>query len=246
MSDAISQAAALIKKSSHTSAFTGAGISVESGIPPFRGEHGIWNKYDPKYLDIGYFYSDPIGSWKVIREIFYDHFNTAKPNRAHEVLAEMERRGFLEAVITQNIDNLHQEAGSQLVFEYHGNSQQLVCQECGATYKPEEVDMTEEIPRCKNEGYMLKPDFIFFGEGIPETAALGAIDQASKAEVFLVIGSTGEVMPACMVPHEAKRYGAKIIEINPEESLFTPAITDIHLRGRAAEVLESLAKELYG
>src|SRR5210317_1382092 len=123
----IQAAAMLIRKADHMTAFTGAGISVESGIPPFRGEGGLWDKYDPLMLDIGYFMEHPEESWKVIKEIFYDTFSEAKPNRAHKVLAAMEKAGLLKEIITQNIDNLHQEAGNNIVHEFHGNSRMLVC-----------------------------------------------------------------------------------------------------------------------
>src|SRR5665811_1498609 len=116
----LEEAAQIIKKSNYTIAFTGAGISVESGIPPFRGEHGLWNKYDPKVLDIEYYLENEEKCWFYIREIFYDFFAHAKPNKAHLVLAELEKMRLMKSVITQNIDNLHQEAGSKVVHEFHG------------------------------------------------------------------------------------------------------------------------------
>jgi NAD-dependent deacetylase len=109
--EAIHAAASLIRSARYLTAFTGAGISVESGIPPFRGPGGLWGKYDPRTLELDYFLADPARAWPVIREIFYDNFGKAKPNRAHEVLAAWEARGFLKCLITQNIDNLHSEAG---------------------------------------------------------------------------------------------------------------------------------------
>jgi len=127
----IEKAAKIIKSAKHVTAFTGAGISVESGIPPFRGDGGIWGKYDPKILDLPYFLANPLDSWIVIKEIFYEFFGKAKPNNAHKMLAEMESLGWLKAIITQNIDNLHQEAGSKNVIEFHGNSKILVCTNCG-------------------------------------------------------------------------------------------------------------------
>ncbi|MBE9512352.1 MAG: NAD-dependent deacylase [Bacteroidetes bacterium] len=241
----LNKAVSLLKQSSYTSAFTGAGISVESGVPPFRGENGLWNKYDPMVLDIDYFHSYPLESWKVIREIFYEFFEGAKPNKAHEVLAQMEKEKLLFAVITQNIDNLHQEAGSKVVYEYHGNAQKLVCTKCGKYYKPSEVDLNNLPPRCSRDNVILKPDFVFFGEPIPEKAREGSMVEAVNAEVFLVIGSTGEVMPACFVPQVAKKNGAVIIEINPEESQFTHSITDIYLKGKAAGIMEEIAKKLW-
>ncbi len=237
-------AAQWIRESKHTAAFTGAGISVESGVPPFRGPEGLWSRYDPMVLDISYFHAHPLEAWKVIREIFYDYFRDARPNRAHEVLARMEEKGLLSAVITQNIDNLHQDAGSRVVYEYHGNARELVCTRCGRLYDPSAMDLSVLPPCCPTDQAVLKPNFIFFGEPIPEQAASMAAYEARTADLFLVIGSTGEVMPACLVPQLAKQRGANIIEINPEESLFTPHITDLHLKGKAGEVLDRLAREL--
>jgi len=113
-STAVASATALIRGARHLTAFTGAGISVESGIPPFRGAGGLWSKYDPRLLELSYFLKHPEVSWPVLKDIFYDHFGAARPNRAHEVLAAWEARGLLKTVITQNIDNLHSVAGSCL------------------------------------------------------------------------------------------------------------------------------------
>lgn len=238
----IKESAELIKKSNYTIAFTGAGISVESGIPPFRGEHGLWNKYDPEVLDLSYYLNNSEKCWVYIREIFYDFFADAKPNKAHLVLAQMEKKGLLKSVITQNIDNLHQEAGSIVVREFHGNSKKLKCLKCGKKYNAIEFDFKNIPPRCLNDNEILKPDFIFFGEGIPQDAYADSFADAEKADVCLVIGSTGEVMPASYVPRTAKQNGATIIEINPEESIFTKSITDIHLKGKAGDILNILAK----
>ena len=245
MDNKIKEAAEIIIKSNYTIAFTGAGISVESGIPPFRGEHGLWNKYNPEVLDLQYFLANPETSWHFIREIFYDFFADTKPNPAHFVLAEMESRGILKSIITQNIDNLHQEAGSKTVHEFHGNSKTLICLKCGEQYRASEFDFKNIPPKCKNDEEILKPDFIFFGEGIPEQAYKNSFAEAEKADVCLVIGSTGEVMPASYVPQTAKQNGAVIIEINPEESSFTNHITDIHLKGKAGDILSELEKYLF-
>ncbi|MBN2519655.1 MAG: NAD-dependent protein deacylase, partial [Bacteroidales bacterium] len=138
----INEAANLIRHSSRTVAFTGAGISVESGIPPFRGENGLWSKYDPVFLDINYFHQYPEKSWPLIKEIFYDFFGEAKPNAAHYALAEMEQKNLLHSLITQNIDNLHQIAGSKQVYEFHGNSRNLICQKCLTYYTVQEIDLS--------------------------------------------------------------------------------------------------------
>ncbi len=234
----IEQVAKLLKKSDFAIAHTGAGISVESGIPPFRGEAGIWNRYDPQLLDLDYFMRKPEASWRAIREIFYDFFTDAKPNPAHIHLAKLESGGFVKAVVTQNIDDLHFKAGSKEVYEFHGNSQNLKCLECTHIIPANKANLDQLPPKCEKCGGLLKPDFIFFGEGIPAIAYQKSFEVARKADLVLVIGSTGEVMPACQVPREAKRNGAIIVEINPEDSAFTHQITDIHIKKEAGKAME--------
>lgn len=233
-----------MRNSNFTTAYTGAGISVESGIPTFRGDKGIWSKYDPKYLDIGHFYSSPSESWGVIKEIFFDFFGESTPNKAHLVLANLEKHGFISRVITQNIDNLHQEAGSHEVFEFHGNSKRIICLACLTLYRHGEVRLDHLPPTCPRCGGLLKPDFVFFGEAIPQLPLAAAYEAASLSDVFLVIGTTGEVMPANQIPFLARSQGAKIIEVNPSESYYTPRITDIFLQGEAGEVMELLERDL--
>ncbi len=237
----LDKAAKLIKNSEYTTAFTGAGISVESGIPPFRGPQGLWSKYDPIVLDIDYFKTNPLESWKVIKEIFYDFFGKAKPNAAHIALARLEKEGYVKNIITQNIDNLHQEAGSKTVYEFHGNSHTLVCTKCGKRFSINQIDFDNLPVRCDRCGGLVKPDFIFFGEGIPQVAYQASIEAAGSADVFLVIGTTGEIMPASQIPYMAKQNGAKIIEINPEPSNYTGSITDIFLKGKAGIIMPALA-----
>lgn len=245
METLIKEAAKIIKQSKFTIAFTGAGISVESGIPPFRGELGLWNKYNPEVLEIGYYLNNSAECWVSIREIFYDFFADAHPNKAHLVLAEMEAKGLLNSVITQNIDNLHFEAGNKVVHEFHGNSKKLKCLKCERIYDAAEFDFANIPPKCEDDGEVLKPDFIFFGEGIPPKAYSNSFADAEKANVCIIIGSTGEVTPASYIPRTAKQAGATIIEINPEESSFTNGVTDIHLKGKASEIMAKLANELF-
>lgn len=240
----IEKAAEIIQNGNHVTAFTGAGISVESGIPPFRGENGLWNKYNPRILDISYFKSNPEDSWRLIKEIFYDFFGKADPNRAHTGLAEMENEGYIDAIITQNIDNLHQEAGSNEVYEFHGNSRELVCTNCSNRTKATEIDLEQLPPRCEQCDNVYKPDFIFFGEAIPEPARTRSFQESEIADVFLVIGSTGEVVPASQIPFIAKRNGATIIEINTNHSNFTREITDVFLQGKASQMVDRLVEQL--
>jgi len=240
MQEAIAKAAALIKNARTLTAFTGAGISVESGIAPFRGTDGIWNTFDPKYLELTYFLNHPQESWQIIRQLFFENFERAGPNTAHKVLARLEAAGLLKAVITQNIDNLHTRAGSENVIEFHGNSRNLVCTRCSFT-TPVHAGLWENLPpACPDCRAILKPDFVFFGETIPEDAFTRSFVWANRSDVMLVIGSTGEVYPAASVPEHAKQAGAQIIEINPHPSGFTKRITDVFLQGKATEMMAAL------
>jgi len=240
----ISQAAQKIKDGSRTVAFTGAGISVESGIPPFRGPDGLWSRYDPQVLDLSYFQRHPADSWRVIKEIFYDFFGAAQPNPAHEALARLESAGILHGVITQNIDNLHQEAGSQDVIEFHGTSRRLTCLSCQQTLQFQSELFSTMPPSCPDCGGLLKPDFIFFGEGIPPQAYQRSQEETQLADVWLVVGTTGEIMPASMLPIEAHKNDKLIIEVNLHPSNYTDTITDIFLQGKASEVLKALSDEI--
>ncbi len=240
----ILEAVQLISHAKYLVAFTGAGISVESGIPPFRGEDGIWSRYDPGILEISRYFSSPEETWPVINDLFYQFFSSAKPNPAHHFLAYLEKIGILKSLITQNIDNLHQEAGNKKVIEYHGNSNWLVCTKCGERLKVTDEIIRNSVPKCKNDGALLKPDFVFFGEPIPDRAATKANVEAIRSDVFLVIGTTGEVMPASMVPKMAKNSGSRIIEINIEETVYSNSLTDLFLKGKAGEVCRELLEEM--
>ncbi len=248
----IQEATELLRSSKHTTVFSGAGVSVESGIPTFRGEAGLWEKYDPSLLQIQYFHQYPERSWKLIKELFYDVIERARPNPAHIAVARMEEMGIVKAVITQNIDNLHQEAGSKIVYEFHGTVKRLVCTKCEKYYDSGTIDLSRLPPTClyckqspvSEQGSLLKPDFVFFGEPIPDEARASSFAEANLADTFLVIGTSGEVMPACHIPVLAKQHGAKIIEINPNPSSFSSAITDIFLQGQAGYVMSEIQKDL--
>jgi len=245
MDEKFVKATEIINDSSHVTVFTGAGISVESGIPPFRGENGVWNKYDPSKFSIDYFHQNPKHSWELIKEVFYEIYNEARPNKAHEILAQWENKGIIDAVITQNIDGLHQRAGSNEVYEFHGTTSRLVCLNCNQKVRLEDEDDISELladlpPKCPQCGGILKPDFIFFGEGIPQNAYRLSINETKNADLFLVIGTTGEVMPASLLPQEASAKGAKIIEVNIKPSNYTNNITDIFLEGKATKVMQKL------
>lgn len=235
----------LIRKAKYAVAFTGAGISVESGIPPFRGENGLWNTTDPIFLEIEFFRKKPLQSWLKIKEIFYDKLGDAEPNLAHEVLAKMEKRSFLESVITQNIDHLHQKAGNRYVYELHGTYKQLVCTACSSEYDMSFTDLNYLPPTCFVCKGILKPDMVFFNEPIPAFAKKRSFEEAEKADILIIIGTNAEVLPAAKIPEVAKEHGAKIIEINIKPSHFTHTVTDIFLEMKATEALREIGKLLY-
>lgn len=239
------EAVKLIRKSKYMVAFTGAGISVESGIPPFRGTGGLWNTTHPIFLEIEYFHKKPLQSWKKIKEIFYDKLGDADPNTAHEALAKMEKRSFLESVITQNIDHLHQKAGNKYVYELHGTYRRLVCTECNTEYDMSFADLNFLPPNCYICKGILKPDMVFFNEKIPAFAKKRSFQEAEKCDLLLIIGTHAEVLPAAEIPEIAKKNGAKIIEINIKPSPFSLSITDIFIQAKATQAMEKIGELLY-
>ena len=224
--------------------FTGAGISVESGIKPFRGENGLWNKYDEKILDINYYYENPKKSWKLIKDIFYNDINKAKPNKAHKILSKLENKNLIDGIITQNIDNLHFDAGSKNVLEFHGNSRELICVNCKNLVEINKSILDTKKPICNKCKSLLKPNFTFFGESLDQKVYKKSIDLISKAETLLIIGTTGVVQPAANLPYLAYENGAKIIEINPKKSAYTDEIVDIFIKKKATKGLDLLEKLL--
>jgi NAD-dependent deacetylase len=215
-------------------------MSVESGIPPFRGAEGIWGRYDPRLLELSYFDAYPEKCWIKIKEIFYDYFGRAQPNPGHLTLSAMEAAGKLELLITQNIDDLHFRAGSRKFIEYHGNSRLLVCRKCGKKLQAEKEILSILPPKCPACGEILKPDFVFFGENIPSDALEASQTAMEKTDCLLIIGTTGEVFPAASLPHTASRGGALIIEINPSPSTYTDTVTDVYIPLPAGKALPRL------
>ncbi len=220
-------------------ALTGAGISTESGIPAFRGAQGLWAKYDPmEYATLGAFMRHPEKVWKMLSELLV-LCRRAAPNAAHFGLAELEGRGILKAVVTQNVDRLHQAAGSRQVVEYHGSMEELVCISCWKQFLTRARWVDGEAPRC-DCGEILKPNIVLFGEPIPWLAQERAEEAARSCGVLLVIGTSAQVSPACDIPRIAKRAGAAVVEINPEETMLTASVTDIHIGGRASSAVEAV------
>jgi len=238
MQKSIDEAARILMDSKLTIALTGAGISVESGIPDFRSAEGLWATYDPaEYATIQAFRSDPEKVWHMLREMD-EVVGRAKPNEAHTGMGELEQMGCLHCVITQNVDNLHQAGGSREVIEYHGNSSTLSCLWCGKQYRAE-AKRGEIPPLCECQK-VLKPDVIFFGEAIPEYAMRRSFELASSAEALLVVGTSAVVSPANTIPSVVKRNRAKIIEINKERTHLTDTVTDIFFEASAGKVIPQL------
>ncbi len=243
MNHTINEAAKLIKNASYGVAFTGAGISVESGIAPFTGAGGLWNQYDPKYIEIDFFQAHPQESWREMKKIFFNDMHDAEPNAAHLGIADLEKQGNFKGVITQNIDGLHQKAGSKNVQEFHGTIYTLSCQRCGKQYDLANINL-EADPPCCTCGGVLKPNFVFYGEGIPPLAYQKSHEMAENADVMLIVGTAGQVMPACSLPLLSKQFGAKIIEVNPQPSAFTNSITDYYFPMKATEFFNELKNYL--
>jgi NAD-dependent deacetylase len=242
MENLISQAAEIIYNSKLTLALTGAGISVESGIPDFRSSGGLWSRFSPEdYATITAFREDPQKVWLMLKEMDA-LLDQAKPNKAHLGMGELEKMGFLHYIITQNVDNLHQEGGATNVIEYHGNSSTLSCLWCGKSYTAEEK-RGEYPPRCQCEK-ILKPDVVFFGEAIPTQALNKSYLLASSAEALMVAGTSAVVSPANTIPGITKQNGGKIIEINKERTHLTDTLSDVFIQGGAGEILEALVAEV--
>jgi NAD-dependent deacetylase len=237
------QLAEIIRRHPRLVALTGAGISVESGIPSFRGAGGLWDRYDPiEYAHIQAFRRNPAKVWELLKEMD-DTITRAQPNPAHYALAELEARGFLAGIITQNVDNLHQAAGSNRVVEYHGNALRFVCDSCKG-HHPRETLVFDQAPLYCHCGGLIRPDVVFFGEPIPPAAQAEAMELAQHCDLLLVIGTSGEVAPASYIPAIAKEWHAVIAESNPEPTRLTYTLTDHFLKGPAGELLPIVVQAL--
>jgi NAD-dependent deacetylase len=239
----LERARELIAAASKIVAFTGAGISKESGISTYRGEDGMWSEYDPeKYANIDYFREDPSLFWNFFNDVRYPGLVYSEPNPAHLALAELERQGKLDLVVTQNIDGLHTAAGNTKVVELHGNTRIIGCLECEKDYDFETIRrqvQTEIPPYCRACGGLLKPRVTFFGEALPAGAMERAAAAANVCDLLLVVGSSLLVYPAASIPLMAKRVGAKLIIVNVGETA-QDELADVKIDGRAGEVLPQL------
>jgi NAD-dependent deacetylase len=240
----IERAAGDILKSKKTIAFTGAGISVESGIPDFRSAEGLWQKYDPEeYAHIHAFHSNPDKVWRMLKDMF-TLVMTAKPNPAHIGLAELERMGLLSSVITQNVDGLHQAAGNKNVIEFHGTHRTLSCLTCAKTVDGTSLKMEDLPARCPHCLSLLKPDVVFFGEPIPWQAQAYSFKESKSCSAVLVVGTSAIVYPAASIPIMAKEQGATVIEINMEPTPLTGSVSDYLISGSAGKIIPAIVEEV--
>ncbi|MEW5908615.1 MAG: NAD-dependent deacylase [Thermodesulfobacteriota bacterium] len=240
MEDLIRKAAEDLSKSNFAVALTGAGISVESNIPPFRGKGGIWEKFDPmEYAHIDALIRDPVKVWNALLKDMKNILDIAKPNTAHLGLAELEEMGILKSVITQNVDGLHQMAGNKDVIEFHGNFAWHYCMECGNRIATKRIDLSS-IPPCCPCGGIYRPECVFFGEMIPASSLARSRRLSSTCDLMLVIGTSAVVQPAAFMPIIAKQSGAKVIEINPEPTPLTGSVSDYIITSKAGEAMSRI------
>jgi NAD-dependent deacetylase len=239
------KAAKIIDQSKKLVVFTGAGMSTESSIPDFRGPGGLWTKFDPmKVASIDAFRSDPKAWWEWISSLGSDVLE-ATPNKGHLALAELEKLGKVDCVITQNIDGLHQKAGNSYVLELHGSVATVKCTQCRASYPREYVmgliKNGEIPPRCDVCSGILKLDVVLFGEPLPQLIFQEATERSNDCDAMLIAGSSLVVYPAAVLPKLAKDHGAKIILVNLEPTDFDGEC-DVVLRGKVGEILPKLVE----
>ena len=244
MNDLIEQAAQDLANAKSVAALTGAGISVESHIPPFRGKGGLWEKIDPmEYAHIDAFMRDPAKVWKVLIKEMKDVIDQARPNAAHVGLARLEELDRLQTIITQNVDGLHQMAGSRDVIEFHGNFAWQRCTRCERRMPTAKVKLEQIPPLCQCGG-VLRPECVFFGEMIPPESLTRSQHVASQCDVMLVIGTSATVQPAAYIPVISKESGAKVIEINPEPTALTATVSNYLIAGKAGDITSRIVMQL--
>jgi NAD-dependent deacetylase len=233
-----------LKSDPYVCVLTGAGVSAESGVPTFRGEGGLWRSYRAEELATqGAFTRNPVLVWE-----WYDWRRQicrgTKPNPAHASIAELDRTLSSFLLVTQNVDGLHARAGSRRIVEFHGNIFRARCTRCGAVRDDLAVPLDEVPPRCEC-GSLLRPDVVWFGEGLSETAIQAAFEASRSCDLMLVVGTSAVVQPAASVPMLAKQAGTSVVEVNPDETPITPFV-DLHFEGKAAEIMPVVAEQILG
>jgi NAD-dependent deacetylase len=243
----ITQAVRIVEGSQWIAAFTGAGISTESGISDFRSKGGVWERYRiVTYQEFITSHEARVEYWKMKHELFQE-LKQAQPNAAHTALAELGKRGRLKCLVTQNIDGLHQDAGSREVIELHGTGRRAVCIDCGKDWTIEEVQERVKAegyePRCDRCRGYVKPATISFGQPMPEVEMSRAFACAQRCDLMLMVGSSLQVEPAASIPREAHRNGARLIYINRTETP-TDDLASLIFRENAGDVLSALVDAL--
>jgi NAD-dependent deacetylase len=241
----ILEAARAILAAEYPIALTGAGLSVESGIPPFRGPGGLWTKYgEPPMNGYQIFLADPKKGWedRIRRQDdeLWRPLKVAKPNPGHIALAELEAIGVLRFLITQNVDDLHRQAEHKALAEIHGNWKLIRCIECNARFAAEEITLESLPPACPRCDGVLKSDTVSFGEPIPPDVLKQCAEHSARADLVIVAGTSATVYPAAGFAIEVKQRGGALIEANLYDSEITQ-ICDISLRGQTGEVLPRLS-----
>ncbi|MDO8614142.1 MAG: NAD-dependent deacylase [Dehalococcoidia bacterium] len=247
LEQAIDEAAHLIVRARHVVALVGAGLSAESGVPTFRGPEGLWTKHgEPDLRDYERFAQDPKTWWeqRIERAGRYGELvralETAQPNAGHYALRDLEGTGQLQHIITQNIDNLHQAAGSLAITEIHGNRTKLRCINCNRRWPLDGFPIEELPPHCPDCGGIVKGDTVMFGEPIPHDALEECVNQTRMCDCMLLVGTSAVVYPAAGFPVDVKTSGGTLIECNPNETPLTE-ISDVVLRAPAGAALPRVA-----
>ena len=246
MDPRLQQAADLWRASRHVVALSGAGVSVPSGIPDFRSPGGLWSRFDPaEVASADALQRNPLAVWEFLLDALR-LFSAAAPNPAHLAMARLEEAGLLEAIITQNIDGLHEQAGSRQVIEFHGNCRRFYCDGCRREYPAGRAAVLEksELPwLCGHCGRVIRPDFVFFGEAIPPAAMLATRALIARADLVVIVGTSGDVAPANVIPREAKHRGGRVLEINLGPTSYGN-LADVRLDMPAQHCLPRLADML--
>lgn len=244
----LDQAMGLFAEAGKVVALTGAGISVESGIDDFRSPGGLWSHFPPEeYGTIEVFKKHPEKAWKLFRTLGRGLMGK-KPNDGHLVLANLERSGLLKGVVTQNIDNLHQDAGSRFVLEIHGDHRHLQCIDCGYLCEADDTILeADTLPGC-DCGAFLKPNVVLFGEPVRLLDEINLL--LHRCDLLLVVGTSAQVYPAAAIPQQVKMQGGKIFEFNKEETVLTRGEnfggkgSDVFFQGSASTMLSIFADEV--